>query len=232
MFYQIILNNCYNLNTMEFSWIQRHALTVLLRHESARIKDMTPPDVAANLFSYHLDGLIAAKLIEKTARGQYQLTARGQQLAGKFSTLTGKMSEDIKTVVMLYAKVGEEFLLFRWSRQPYLGKVTPVYSRLAKGGSLKDEIHACMAEKVGAELPYEFIESRLIQIIHKQSGAVISHMNAYIYRVDIGAAALPHSSRNGTAFVAAKDESMMDGVLEMLQDIGAHTELVESVWYY
>jgi len=96
---------------MEMSWIQRYALMVLLRGETARVKDMSPADVPANLFSYHLDGLVTGKYITKSQRGVYVLTTKGLKLAGTFSTATLRPTENIKTVIMLYG-VMEKYFYF------------------------------------------------------------------------------------------------------------------------
>jgi hypothetical protein len=40
------------------SWIEKRAFSVLLRQETASIKDMRPVDMPANQFSYHLNNLI------------------------------------------------------------------------------------------------------------------------------------------------------------------------------
>lgn len=204
---------------MKLSWIQRHALLVLLRRESARVKDLCPDDVAANLFSYHLDGLVTARIIEKSARGVYRLTTKGQKLAGTFSTLTERVSENIKTVVMLYGKRDDKYLLFRWSRQPYLGKVTLLYDRMPLGKNLEDGIASALHDKLGDEaLPVTFLTSTLVKIMHDDE--LISHMNALIYTVELPSGFIGYTSRNGEAFMVTVDEpNAMDGVAEFLASV-------------
>lgn len=216
---------------MEFSWIQRHALLVLLRTESARVKDLIPPDIAANLFAYHLDGLVVAKVIEKSARGTYRLTTKGQKLAGKFSTATHAQTEEIKTVIMLYAKRGDSFLLFRWSRQPYMGKITPLYDRVPLGKSLQDGINSALDDKLGRRLPVIYKQSVLIKIM--TDGEMISHMNALVYELNLGEAAIPFTGRNGEAILAPLDyPGMMNGVAEFLRHIEGASPPFESIWNY
>ena len=100
-----IANNFEKLATirggMELSWIQKHVLLVLIRHRTARVKELMPSDIAANLFAYHLDGLVATKLVEKAGRGVYTLTPKGEKFVGSFSTALDRQVENIKTVVML-----------------------------------------------------------------------------------------------------------------------------------
>lgn len=217
---------------MELSWIQRYALLVLLRRESARVKDLCPRDVAANLFSYHLDGLISADVVEKSARGVYRLTTKGQKLAGTFSTLTERVSENIKTVVMLYGKRNDEYLLFRWSRQPYLNKVTPLYDRMPLGKSLEEGIFSALHDKLDDEaLPVTFLSAALVKIMHND--VLISHMNALVYRVELPADFFSYTSRNGEAFMTTTDElDVMDGVTEFLTSVEVGQSPRDYTWRY
>lgn len=216
---------------MEFSWIQRHALLILIRKRTARAIELCPPDVAANLFSYYLDRLVAGGYVEKVARGEYGLTTKGQKVAGTFSTSTERQTENLKTVVMLYARSDEGYMLFQWSRQPYLGKMTPLYDRVPFGKSLDDGIKSACLDKLGKVVPTRYQASALIRIVN--DGELISHMHAVIYEVDVNDIDLPFESRNGMAFVASNHEALMDGVVPFLDvvrrdDVG----MIETTWSY
>lgn len=213
---------------MEFSWIQRHALLVLVRCRSARVVELCPPDVAANLFAYHLDGLVGAGYIKKISRGLYGLTVRGQKLAGTFSTATDKQADNIKTVVMLYAKTEAGYLLFKWSRQPYLGSVTPLYDRVPFGKSLRDGVRSALYDKLGVDAPIIYKTNVLIEITHHDE--LISHMNAFVYKVDITDVTLPFQSRNGEAFVGYNEPTMMDGVVGFLEAIDSGVTVFDIEW--
>ncbi len=216
---------------MELSWIQRHALFVLLRSESARIKDMTPPDVPANLFSYHLDGLIKMGIIEKAGRGVYRLTAKGLKFAGKFSTATNHMTEEIKTVVMLYGKHEDRYLLFCWSRQPYMGKVTPLYDRVPFAKSLDAGVSSALNDKLGAVRPVTYRGSAIIRIMMEDE--LISHMNAFIYEVKNLGELLPFTSRNGeSSLLPIDDPRVMEGVREFIEAVEGYRLPIESTWRY
>lgn len=203
---------------MKLTWIQRHALMVLLRNDAVRIKELTPPDIAANLFAYHLEGLVVEGIVEKAARGTYRLTTKGQKFAGTLSTLTEKKSDEIKTVVMLYGKRENEYLLFRWSRQPYLGKVTLVHDRMPFGKTLVEGIRTATSDKLGIELDAVYKTSTLVRIMH--DGQQISHMNALIYEVNIDEIQFPFIGRNGEAFLGVLDTpGLMSGLIELIKHI-------------
>lgn len=216
------------VSTMELSWIQRHALQVLIRQASARPVELCPPDVAANLFAYHLDRLVASGYVVKSGRGLYTLTSKGQKLAGTISTQTTAPAENIKTVIMLYAKTPAGYLLFRWSRQPYLGTVTPVYDRMSFGVSLDEAIKTALRDKLGVVVPVTYRATALVKIRHGEMQ--VSHMNALVYGVDVANLDLPTTTRNGEAFVG--DISMMDGVRDFLMRIEDGDTAFESIWRY
>jgi hypothetical protein len=216
---------------MEMSWIQRHALIVLLRSETARVKDMSPIDVPANLFSYHLDGLVAGKYITKPQRGVYTLTTRGLKLAGTLSTATSRPTENIKTVAMLYGERDGKLLSFRWSRQPYLGKVTPPYDRMAHGVNLGDGIRTALIDKLGSEQPVAYMTSLLVKIMHGDE--LVSHMNALVYRVDCNNLSLPFVGRNGEAFFGdSQAGNVIDGVHDTIARLQTDSEPFEAIWRF
>lgn len=216
---------------MEFSWIQKHVLLVLIRQRTARVKDLLPQDMPANQFAYHLDGLVDSGVITKQARGTYMLTAKGQKLVGTFSTALDKQVENIKTVVLLYAKRGDEYLLFRWSRQPYLNEVTPLYDRVPLGKSLIDGINSALDDKLGERRSVTFKTSALVKVTHEDT--IISHMNALVYEVDIEGVTLPHVSRNGEAFVGnVTTANVMDGVIRFFEGLDSENSPFDAEWCY
>lgn len=216
---------------MEMSWIQRHALVVLLRSEKARLKDMCPDGVAANLFTYHIEGLVAGKYITKSGRGIYELTNKGLKLAGTLSTVSLRQTENIKTIIMLYGERDGQVLLFRWSRQPYLGRCTLPYDRLALGTPLDEGIRSALIDKLGVDMPVTFMTSALVRICHQDE--TISHMNALVYNVDLGNVILPFVSRNGEAFLAdGNTAGVIDGLKEFIEQLRTTTEPFDTQWHY
>lgn len=216
---------------MDLSWIQQYALMVLVRHHAARVKDLTPRDIPANAFAYHLQGLVSMKLIEKIDRGKYKLTAKGQKLAARISTATNTVSEELRTVIMLYAKQGDRYLLFRWSRQPYMGEVTLVYDHVSSGQHLENAVKLAVLDKLGDEtIAAHFINSAFIRI--ETEGEVVSHIHALIYEVDLKSVSLPYVSRNGEAFLAHVTEGVMEGVEDTMLCIQNNKEPFETTWNY
>lgn len=216
---------------MDTNWIQRHALLVLMRNRSARVKDLSPPDMPASLFSYHLDSLRSAGYIQKSARGVYQLTTQGEAFAGTFSTETLKSVKEIKTVIMFYGKRNDNYLLFKWSRQPYLGQITLPYDRLSFEYSLEEGLQKAMSDKLGIITETKYKTSIMIKVIH--DGITISHMNALIYVVDVDTIPLPLESRNGRLTLQKlKDIEHIVGLDELINSIEHLEPITEIVLTY
>lgn len=216
---------------MILSWIQQHALLVLLRNEAVRVKDLTPTDVPANLFSYHLEGLIVAGYVKKTARGIYQLTPRGESFAGSYSTETKSHVKDIKTVIMFYGKKDEKYLLFKWSRQPYLHAITLPHDRLAFGQTLTTGLQKAAQDKLGAQIGVKYKTNMMVKIKHGDN--LISHMNALVYEVDVNTLILPFTSRNGELLLSElADVAHMKGLKELIAAIESESPTAEAILCY
>jgi hypothetical protein len=171
-------------------------------------------------------------LVEKVARGTYTLTPHGEKFVGSFSTKTNRLSENIKTVVMLWVEHDGRPLLFRWSRQPYMGQATFPYDRMVIGKSLHKGIQDALKDKLGIEkAETEYVASALIRIA--KNDMIISHMNALVYRVHTQDLEDGFQARNGqTLWMQSDTEGVMDGIDEFLEQLRAGRPIIESVWRY
>ncbi len=212
------------------SWIQRHALMVLIRKDGASVKELRPADVPNNLFAYHLENLVKDGYIVKAGRGVYSLTDKGLKLIGSFSTKTSTQQDNLKTVILLFSiNDKNETLLFRWNRQPYIGKVTLPYDRVHFSKSLEESLNDAMTEKLGKVVPISYVSNVLLKIQHDDE--LISHMNALVYKVDAIELSLPFSARNGEAFWGKISETKdsMDGLSNLAQHINEAREPKEII---
>ena len=217
---------------MELSWIQQHVLFVLVRNKVATVKELQPNAIEANLFSYHLNGLVKQGYVEKVARGTYTLTDMGEKYVGALSTSTKRITENIKTVILLWAERDGKVLLFRWSRQPYINQVTLPYDRMPIGKKLEDGLLDALNDKLGvSDVSTEYVASALIQI--KKADTVISHMNALVYKAETDKLEDGFIARNGLTFWSGdQDTGQMNGVDDFLQKLRAGDRLIESIWSY
>ncbi len=131
------------------SWIQNQILDKLIRSKTVRYKDLRPLDVEGNLFMYHLKGLITEKLVEKS-EGGYQLSARGLEYVRTVSLDTGKVrtQPQILNAVVAIDDQGR-YLMYRWNRQPNLGKVSLPHGMMHVGEKLLNSAERELSEKTG-----------------------------------------------------------------------------------
>jgi hypothetical protein len=208
------------------NWMQKEAMMVILRAHEASMKELRPGDVQANLFAYHFDELIHKGYVEKINRGRYRLTPSGQRFANTLSSDSGAVVEEIKTVIMLYGKRDDEYLLFRRSRHPQMNKVGLIPDRMHRDWSLDEALSNALSEKLGSpDIPVTYRKNLLLKITHKK--VIVSHLNALVYEVDMThpTLELPYGSKNGTAFISNLSALSKDDTLEGLSDL---IDVIES----
>lgn len=208
------------------SWIEKHAFSVMLRQESASIKDMRPVDMPANQFSYHLNNLIQQGYVQKIDRGNYGLTPAGLQYAGTMSTATDGHHDNLKTVIILYGRTADgRVALFRWSRQPYIRKVTLPHDRMAYDANLDAAVATACIDKLGKEVVAEFKTSAIIKVMHQ--GQIVSRMHGLVYEFNPNDVSFPHEARNGTLSLIQPGEcvDLMDGVTDFVRRLDAKTDI-------
>lgn len=137
--------------------IQRYILGVLLRCKFARFRDLRPPKVDSNAFSYHLKTLLRDDFVAKTEDG-YTLTARGLSYIDRVSgqNLSVRPQPKIMTIIALTNEF-DELLVHAKNTQPFIGELTMPCGKLHLDDA---SIHAAavreLHEKVGVD--YDGIE--------------------------------------------------------------------------
>ncbi len=216
---------------MELDWIQKKILLDLIRSDKAKVSELKPADMPDNAFAYHLNKLARAGVIKKTERATYELTDKGHHIIGKMSTKLDAFVEDIKTVIMLYAVINNNYLLFEWSRQPYLGKITPLYDRVPFGKTLHDAIMSASKDKLGYPSKVIYKNTAIVKIF--KNNTLVTHMNAIIYRIENPKTSLTQTSRNGTTrYLPLENEQIMEGVDIFFNKLENSTKPFESKWHY
>lgn len=102
--------------------IQHYILNVLAATKWARFRDMRPPKVDSNVYSYHLKLLIKSGLIEKDDLKGYRLSPRGMTQVDRMSAteLQVRIQPKIITMTLVYNEDGKILLLAK-KKQPFIG---------------------------------------------------------------------------------------------------------------
>lgn len=102
-------------------YIQKHILKTLMYTKWARFRDMRPPKVDSNAYSYHLRMLQRDGLVEKQDQG-YRLSPAGLFYVDKVSMENLEPRLQPKLVTMIVAQnENDEILLFPKTKQPFIG---------------------------------------------------------------------------------------------------------------
>lgn len=102
--------------------IQKYILSVLMIQPTARFRDMRPPKVDTNLYSYHLKLLQKQGYIDKSERG-YALSKKGIVYIDRVTTanLDVRIQPKITTMFVIQNSEGR-VLLYKRYRQPFAGR--------------------------------------------------------------------------------------------------------------
>lgn len=167
--------------------IQRKILEKLLYAESLSYAQMRPANTESNLYAYHLEQLVKAKIIVKHDR-QYSLSPLGLALVDRLSQ--GKMVERLQphivTAIDLTNAKGET-LLYKRLFQPYIYRLGFPLGKL----HLEENIEAAaireLQEKTGLEnIP--LAHRGMVYIEARQAGYTISKVLYHIFHGEVGVA--------------------------------------------
>lgn len=110
--------------------IQKFIIDVLMYQKLARFRDLRPPKVDTNLFTYHLNSLVKQGMVEK-AEGGYMLSPLGLSYVDRVSSEDKKIRTQPKIITMLVVQNSEgDILLQRRTKQPYIDTWTLPYGKI------------------------------------------------------------------------------------------------------
>lgn len=110
--------------------IQKHILAVLIHQDTARFRDLRPPKVDTNLYSYHLKLLLKRELIQKRETG-YTLGIEGLKYVDRLSAQTASPTLQPKLITMLVIQNGYGgILMYKKQRQPFIDQWTLPHGKM------------------------------------------------------------------------------------------------------
>lgn len=105
-------------------FIRKHILRTLSLTKWARFRDMKPPRVDSNLYNYHLKQLVHEGYIEHHTSKGYRLSPYGLRFVNQISMEVFEPRWQPKIATVLVCRRGDEVLLWRKFKQPYIGTWT------------------------------------------------------------------------------------------------------------
>ncbi len=207
---------------MDKNWIQQHIVKELSIHSSRRYSELKPVDVEGNLFMYHLDQLIKDGYVEKVDK-KYQFThPKGQIYSTTINVDTGAPRPLPKIVLMFYVqnKAGN-LLMFKWQRQPYIGKVSLPYGRTDFGVPIYESAASELFKKTSLVGKIEYKKDYYVLV--KDNNEVINHMLANLFVLKNFEGELKSNVPTGTPFWCKPSDiakqNLAAGVVEILEDL-------------
>ena len=109
--------------------IQKHIIGVLIHQKYARFRDLRPPRVDTNLYSYHLKIVQKDGWVDKTPDG-YTLSQEGLAYVDRVSLKQLNIRGQPKIISMLVVQNSNgDVLLLRRTKQPYIDTWTLPYGK-------------------------------------------------------------------------------------------------------
>lgn len=110
--------------------IQKHIIGILMHQKYARFRDLRPPKIDTNLYSYHLKLLIKNGYVVKVEQG-YTLAEKGLLYVDRVSIQSLTVRTQPKIITMLVIKNTKgEVLLYKRRRQPFADLWTLTYGKI------------------------------------------------------------------------------------------------------
>lgn len=165
---------------MEMHLIQKHILKALTEKKRLRYRDLKPPRIEGNQFSYHLKTLVRRGYI-KRAHESYELTTKGVHYTTgvNFEHFFVRAQPKIVTLTVCENSKGE-VLVYSRNKQPFLGMVGFPYGKTHLGESVLTSAERELREKTAyrAELTQKGIAYILVT---DEDDEIVAHMLCHVF---------------------------------------------------
>ena len=101
-------------------YVRKHILRTLSLTKWARFRDMRPKNVDSNLYNYHLKELVREGYVERNEEHGYRLSPYGLRFVNQISMEAFEPRWQPKIMTVLVCKQGDELLLWKKFKQPYI----------------------------------------------------------------------------------------------------------------
>ena len=119
--------------------IQAHILRFLTFHPEAHFAEMNELKISTDQYTFHVNSLLDANLIEKIKKGLYTLTFKGKEFANRFDIEKVVIEKQAKISVIIGGVKNEKgkklFLIQERLKQPYFGYHGFVSGKIPEGST-------------------------------------------------------------------------------------------------
>ncbi|MEK7505515.1 MAG: NUDIX domain-containing protein [Patescibacteria group bacterium] len=196
--------------------VQRRILKELALHRNLNFSDLRSPSVDSNRHAYHVKCLLQGGFIRLDSKG-YNLTSSGRRFADRMSLPTLVDRIQPKIVTLLVCKRGEDFLLYKRGREPFIGKIGFPYGKIHMGENIASAAARELQEKTGVTA--ELVHRGDVYILVLEKDEIITHMLCHVFSgtYEIGE---PIASEIGRCFWARPEDISKKEFMPGFQEIG------------
>ena len=145
--------------------LQKEILHRLVLHERARFGELKPKDMDGNLFTYHLQQLIAQKYVEKHPDGSYGLTTTGKAVGINVTQSAQALLEQAHAIVLLAVRdTSGAWLLRRRLAQPNHGMIGFIHGEPVAEQPVAETARAILKRRTGLIADFTVAGSGYIRI--------------------------------------------------------------------
>lgn len=198
-------------------YVQSHILKVLAFNKYARFKDMRPPKVDSNLYSYHLRVLQKDKYVSKTDEG-YTLSPKGLSYVDGLSNDDRKIRKQPKIVAIFALQNSKgEWLMVRRLMQPYIGQYMLPSGKQHYGESPENHIQRELLQQIGSNIAVErcgFTDVRIMK-----NDEVVTHINGHVYHGHYDGPLPVDSRKFSYEFLKTDSLEMVENTADLIEAI-------------
>jgi len=227
---------------LEIHQAQAQILKTLLFKTEARFRDLNTQKLTTDHFTFHLKQLVEAKIIEKTAKGTYQLTAKGKEFANRFDTEKVALEKQAKAAVCIVAIKKEgtkiQYLSQQRLKNPFFGYHGFVTGKIRWGEELLETAARELREETGLNGKLEFCGMEHKMDYSKEDRQILEDKFFYIIRATQTKGALIEDFEGGkNGWLTEKEILNEQKVFEDVPDIlkvvkGKNFTFGEKKFYY
>ena len=197
--------------------------------KGSRFRDMRPPRVDSNAYSYHLRVLQKEGLVEKTGEG-YKLAPAGLFYVDRVSmtNLEPRQQPKIITMTVLKNKTGD-ILFYSKLRQPFIQSwVLPFGKVHLTNESLEMAAKRELEEKAGAIIP-EVIHVGDCYIRVSMKGQLVSSVLAHIFVAEVDAGVVD-TEKHAVKWISERNRQELQ-MGPAVDEVIAETESAQSFFF-
>lgn len=205
--------------------IQARIIRVLTFHPRAKFGQLNEFKFPTDQFTFHINALTEAEIVEKIQKGLYQLTVKGKEFANRFDTDKEAIEKQAKISVIIGCVKKEKgqkvFLIQQRLKQPYYGYHGFISGKISLGETPIETASRELTEETGLTAQ----DFKLVGIRHKmdysKDSALLEDKYFFIIKANKISGTLTEDFEGGqnkwlTSKQISELENIFDGVDETL----------------